>query len=132
MKKIIFVLMICFVTLLGGCGSKKVVENPGITIEKCMKDALVNPSVKGTNITYYYNSPEELALYYSTNWQKGVISCKRYFKNEEHYNIQKSLNPNAKFKDKELTMVIKEYLKVQDMDAHWDSIENNSMYILVK
>ena len=132
MKKIILIAILCFVTLLGGCGSKPVVENNAITIESCMKDLLIKPSVKGENITYYYNTAEELAVYYTDNWNKGVIKCKRYFRNEEHYNIQKSLNSDAKFKDDLLTIEIKEYMKVDDMDAHWDYIENSSVYTLVK
>lgn len=132
MKKVILIAMLCMLTLLGGCGSKKVVDNTAITIESCMKDLLINPSVKGSNITYYYNTAEELAVYYTDNWNKGVIKCKRYFRDAEHYNIQKSLNPDAKFKDDLLTIEIKEYMQVEDMDAHWDFVENSSVYTLVK
>lgn len=132
MKNIILILILCFVTLLCGCTSNNNEPINTISLATCMQDSNAKASKKGENITYYYSTPDEISLYYAQNWKKGIISWKRYFINEEQYNLQKALYPNAVCKDKDHTIFIKEYLKVDDMDAHWDSIENSSIYKIVK
>lgn len=134
MKKFMLIVLLSFVFLLGGCTSNKTpVEDPNaVTLSGCLEDVGAGASVKGENLTYYYVSQDEISLYYSKNWKKGIISWKRFFVNEEQYNLQKSLYPDAVCKDAQKTILIKEYIKVDDMDAYWDSIENSSVYTMVK
>lgn len=133
MRKKLLLLILCFTMLLCGCSSNKDVEPTNtINIKTCMSNVGARPSVQGESLTYYYSTADEISLYYVSNWRKGIVSWKRFFLNEEQYNLQKSIYPNAICKDKELTILIKEYMVVEDVAAHWSAIESAGIYTIVK
>ena len=121
-----------FLFLSGCTENQEVVETNTLTVEACMQDVGLSKSVQGKNLVYYYKGPEELSLYYVNNWKNGVVSLKKYYINNEKYKLEKEMYSNANFNDKNLTMQIKEYLNVEDMDAYWTQIENSETYTIVK
>lgn len=130
---ILLVIMVSVFCILAGCtGEQEQIINNTLTVEACMKDAGVSKSVQGTNLVYYYKGPEELSLYYVNSWNSGVVSLKRYYVSAEKYNIEKTLYTNARCDDRNLTIQVGEYSRVEDMDAYWTQIENSSTYTIVK
>ncbi len=138
MKKIIYTIMMIFILLssliLTGCsGDTNVQEAPDeSTVLSCMKNDSINKSVQGTNLTYYYIGPDDISIYYVTSWKNGVVSLKKYFWNKEQYDLQKAFYSDAKLNDKALTIYVREYTVVEDMDAYWTEIENSPTYTIVK
>lgn len=130
--KIIFVAIIIVASLsLSGCFNN-VEEEPKLVVSECIKDSKFEKSEKGKTLLYYYATPTEVSLYYCNGWKGGKISCKKYFLNKDTYEIEKNLVKADKTSDKELTIYIKEYQVVNNMDAYWDEIEASSIYTIVK
>lgn len=137
MKKIIsviaLVIIISMSLILTGCKEdKKVEEVNTFTVEYCIKDASIPKSVKGTNLTYYYIGPDDISIYYSTSWKKGVISLRKYFKDKENYELQKTMYDYTRCDDTKLSIYVKDYSRVDDMDSYWTQIENSGTYTIVQ
>ena len=94
MKKIISIIVLVIILsislILTGCKKEEKVEVVDtFTVEYCMKDAGINKSVKGTNLTYYYVGPDDISIYYVTSWKRGVVSLRKYFKDKKIMNYKK-------------------------------------------
>lgn len=132
---VIITVILAMTLILTGCSDNNVepVIVNTVDVGTCMFDVGANNSVKGECLTYYYRGPEDLTLYYTTNWNKGFISMKKYYVTQEKYLIEKPLYPNAtRVNDTELTIQVQDYMKVEDMDAYWNQIETSSTYVMVK
>ena len=138
MRRFMYKLIIlCFipVVLLTGCGEKEVEEpvTKPFSVSYFIKENDIEKSEKGKKLTYYYVSDGEITIYFVTNWNKGVISMRRFFTDKDKYDLQKSVAPaKSKCNDEELSIYIKEYNTVSDMDAFWDEIENSMIYKMYK
>ncbi len=138
MKKVMSILLLGVMALslfvLTGCSSEESIEEgPGEeTVLACMQKDGIKVSSFGDNLTYYYIGPDDLSIYYVTDWKKGVVSLKRYFWSQEKYELQKDMYKDAKLNDNELTIYQKEYTNVADMDTYWTEIENSQIYKMIK
>ena len=130
------IIMISIISLLflAGCGKKlnsdQVINET--TVLACMKQDSIKKSEEGKNLTYYYINPSDIAIYYVEDWKKGVISLKKYFWDTEQFNMQKELYSDARVDEDDLTVYVREYSTVDDMDAYWEQTENSSTYTMVK
>lgn len=134
--KIVKVLTLCLLLIstlvLGGCMTKDEEPVNTLTVEACMKDANIPKSVQGDKLTYYYKGADELNLYHVSNWGNGVVTLRKYFVNQEKYEVQKGIYKNSVPNDKKMMIYVEQYDVVSDMDAFWSEIENSSTYIMVK
>lgn len=131
-KNLMLVIMILFVFALCGCTTENVEEVNTLNVSSCIQDANLEKSSYGEKLTYYYAGSNEVSLYYIRNWRNGVVNLKIYFANEEEYNIQKGLYPNADCNDKKLLITVNEYMTVTDMNSYWNDIETSSIYTMYK
>lgn len=136
MKKIISIIALVIILsmsfILTGCEEEKKEEVNTFTVEYCMKDAGISKSVQGTNLTYYYIGPDDISIYYVTSWKRGVVSLRKYFSDKDKYELQKTMYDVTRCDDQKLSIYVKDYIKVDDMDAYWTEIENSSTYTIVK
>jgi uncharacterized lipoprotein YehR (DUF1307 family) len=130
--KLLVVLVICILSLVG-CETEQVEEETNtISLASCMKNDNIAKSQKGTNLTYYYRDNDCLSIYYITSWKNAKLSVKRYYTNQEAYELRKSLEKDAKYSDSDKKVSLSNYEEIADMDAYWDEIASSSIYTIVE
>lgn len=131
-RNLMLVITILLTLGLCGCTTENVEEVNTLNVSVCIQDANLEKSSYGEKLTYYYAGSNEVSLYYIRNWRNGVVNLKIYFANEEEYNIQKGLYPNAQCNDKKLLITVNDYMTVADMNSYWNDIETSSTYTMYK
>lgn len=121
-----FAMMISSLTLTACFRKKEVVRV--ISVSACLNESGFSRSKKGSCLTYYHNTNDEITIYSLRSWRTGVVSCKKYFIDRDLYLLEKDSYSWDKAKPDEYMLYKKEYERVDNPDALWEEIHNSDYY----